>query len=164
MKSELYIDGLGSSTNPELGLLKAKLPLERGKTYSHDEIAAACETPYRKGGRFNDRYGTIVHRWIRWAEKELNIVLVSERAIGYRALLEGEKIDVASDRHKKQHKQYKKTVGMLAKADLDDPIKIAERDHRLRLMIAVNDAMKKTTTGFKLTVFSGNPRPLPPTD
>ena len=152
-ESKLFIGGLGVSTNPELDALKAKLPLTRGKLYTHDEIAGACGVPYG-----TTRYATMVQRWIRWAESDQNIVLISERNIGYSAIQEDQKIAVACDRHKAQHRQYKRTLKMLASATLNDPTQISARDHHLRLMSAVHDAMSKTTTGFKLAVITGNPR------
>lgn len=150
-ESKLFIGGLGISTNPELDALKAKLPLERGKLYTHEEIAAACGVPYG-----TNRYMTVVQRWIRWAESAQNIVLISERNIGYSAIQEDQKITVVCDRHKAQHRQYKRAIKMLASANLNDPIQISNRDHHLRLMTAVHDAMNKTTTGFNLAVYSGN--------
>ena len=157
MESKLYIGGLGVSTNPELESLKTKLPLERGRLYTHDEIAAACGVAYG-----THRYATVIQRWMRWAEAERNIVLVSERNVGYTAIEESQKLDVARDRHKQQHRLYKRNMRMLARADLTDPTQISARDHHLRLMSAVHDAMAKTSTGFKLTVFTGIPHLLPP--
>lgn len=153
MKSNIYISGFGVSTNPEFEALKSKLPLVRGTIYTHQQIAAVIEVPHG-----SNRYHTVVNRWVRWAETDCNIVLQSERNVGYRAISESKKLDVVQERHKKHHRQYKRDMRILARADLDDQVQMSVRDHRLRLMGVVNDAMTKTTAGFKLTVVNGNPR------
>jgi len=129
-------DGLffgGVPTDGDIRLLENEYGIpEIGKIIPYEEVAAVI-----KYDKDSSRFKTVTQRWRKKIERDHNVIIGTERGIGFVALDNASRVDLGSDKFKygmKSVRRANKVVSSTDHSDLtDDQVQVA---HHVRHVTA----------------------------
>lgn len=133
------------------------LEYEPGTLIAHNEIAALIGVA--KG---TNRYRTVVGAWKRRMLSERNVDIQVERGVGYRVLLEPERVAHGVKGYRAALKAGGKAVGRVARADPErlNGTQQRQRDYMIKQGAAlIHEGRAATREVARIGRYEGNPRP-----
>lgn len=130
----------GVPTEPDVKRLLSSIAVERGEEVSHETVEAILGID-----REQSRYRTVTTAWRRRVLREFNTDTVAVAGVGFRFLLEGERVSESIKDFGKGTRKIGRSLGRISRVETEQ-LSDGERtvvDHGRRLMAATLDAARR---------------------